>query len=201
MVLNVELINDLLEGKGLEELKEEAAKLREKTDRRKATIKEEQEYLREELKLYSSILEKINLIQEEKKKKEEKKEENEPLTRQQIKEINIDDLLKINNIFSYSKHWQMSEDDRDKFKIIKITNNFIMAKKLKKIKTEHLGGSGGYAYYKCILRDRRDDEPLHHQEKPFLRISKNKLDSSYFFKDGLRYELNKEFDYTEDNGR
>ena len=194
MVLNVELINDLLEGEGLDELKEEAAKLREKTDRRKATIKEEQEYLREELKLYSSILEKINLIQEEKKKKEEKKEENEPLTRQQVKEINIDDLLKINNIFSYSKHWQMSEDDRDKFKIIKITNNFIMAKKLKKVKKEHLGGSGGYSYYKYILRE--DDE-----EKYILKIAKSSLDSYYFFKDGLRYELNKEFQLVEDNGR
>jgi hypothetical protein len=194
MVLNVELINDLLKGEGLDELKEEAAKLREKTDRRKATIKEEQEYLREELKLYSSILEKINLIQEEKKKKEEKKKENEPLTWQQVKEINIDDLLKINNIFSYSKHWQMSEDDRDKFKIIKITNNFIMAKKLKKVKKEHLGGSGGYAYYKCVLIE--DDE-----EKYILKIAKSSLGPYYFFNDGLRYELNKEFKYTEDNGR
>jgi len=199
MVLNVELINDLLEGEGLEELKEEAAKLREKTDRRKATIKEEQDYLREELKLYSSILEKINLIQEEKKKKEEKKEENEPLTWRQIEKINIDDLLKVDNIFNYSKYWMFREVD--KFKIIKISNNFITAKKLKQVKIEHLGGSGGYDNFKCILRDRRDDEPLHHQEKPFLRISKNKLDSSYFFKDGLRYELNKEFNYTEDNGR
>jgi len=194
MVLNVELIKDLLEGEGLDELKEEAAKLREKTDRRKATIKEEQEYLREELKIYSSILEKINLVQEEKKKKEEKKEENKPLTREQEKEININDLLKVNNIFSYSRFWQTREDDRDKFKIIKITEKFVMAKKLKKVKREHLGGSGGYAYYKCILIE--DD-----QNKNILKIAKSSLGPYYFFKDGLRYELNKEFKYTEDNGR
>jgi hypothetical protein len=189
MVLNVELINDLIK------LKEEADKLEEQTERRKKLIvlltlplNEEEKKLKEELKKLEKIKEKINSIQEE------KKEENEPLTRQQIEEINIDDLLKINNIFSYSKHWQMSEDDREKFKIIKITNNFIMAKKLKKVKTEHLGGSGGYSYYKCILRE--DDE-----EKYILKIAKSSLDSYYFFKDGLRYELNKEFQLVEDNGR
>jgi DNA gyrase/topoisomerase IV subunit A len=186
-VLNVELINDL------DELKEEADKLEEEAERIKKTIKEEEQNLKEKLKYLEKIKEKINSIQEE------KKEENEPLTWQQIEKINIDDLLKVDNIFSYSKYWMFREVD--KFKIIKISNNFITAKKLKQVKIEHLGGSGGYDNFKCILRDRRDDEPLHHQEKPFLRISKNKLDSSYFFKDGLRYELNKEFNYTEDNGR
>jgi hypothetical protein len=181
-VLNVELINDL------NELKEEADKLKEQTERRKKLIKEEEKNLKEELKKLEKIKEKINLIQEE------KKEENEPLTRQQIEEININDLLKVNNIFSYSRFWQTSEDDADKFKIIKITNNFIMAKKLKKVKREHLGGSGGYAYYKCILRE---DE----QEKYILKIAKSSLSPYYFFKNGLRYELNKEFELVEDNGR
>jgi hypothetical protein len=188
-VLNVELINDL------NKLKEEADKLEEQTERRKKLIvllslplKEEEQNLKEELKKLEKIKEKINSIQEE------KKEENEPLTRQQIKEININDLLKVNNIFYYSRFWQTSEDDADKFKIIKITNNFIMAKKLKKEKKEHLGGSGGYAYYKCILRE--DDE-----EKYILKIAKSSLDSYYFFKDGLRYELNKDFQLIEDNGR
>jgi len=189
-VLDVELINDL------NELKEEADKLEEQTERRKKTIKEEEQKLKEELKNLEKIKEKINLIQEE------KKEENEPLTWKQEKKINIDDLLKINNIFDYSEYPLMSREDRDKFKIIKITNNFIMAKKLKKVRTEHLGGSGGYAYYKCILRDRReDDEPLHHQDKEILKIAKSSLGPHYFFNDGLRYELNKEFELVEDNGR
>jgi hypothetical protein len=185
-VLNVELINDL------DDLKEEADKLEEEAERIKKTIKEEEQNLKEKLKNLEKIKEKINSIQEEKK-------ENEPLTWQQIDKINIDDLLKIDNIFTYDKHYMFRK--YHKFKIIKISNNFITAKELKQVKIEHLGGCGGYDIYTCILRDRRDDEPPHRKDKEILKISKKKLWASDFFKDGLRYELNKEFEYTEDNGR
>ena len=179
MVLNVEKLK-----KELDELKKEADELQKRKEQ---------------------IFKKMNEIDIEilkiKDKEAEEAEEVEKLTSEQIDEIDINDLFKINNIFGYSIFWQMRKDDWTKYKIIKITNNFIMAEPLKLVRKEFLNECGGYATYKSVLIEREEGDGREHKEKKYLKISKNNLKQYYFFKDGLRYELNKEFEHTDDNGR
>jgi hypothetical protein len=180
-------LENIMRYEQLEYLKKEAEELKRESEeikKRKEAIKERKKEIKKKIKEIETKAE----------------EENKKLTNKQIDEIDINDLFKINNIFDYSKHWQMSKDDRTKYKIIKITPQFVTVMPLKLVRKQMINNSGGYATYKSVLEDLEEKEDDEDKIKP-LRISKNNLMQRDFFKDGLKYELNKEFNHTDDNGR
>ena len=179
-------IENIMRYEQLEYLKKEAEELKRESEEikeRKKAIKERKREIKKKIKEIETKAE----------------EENKKLTNKQIDELDINDLFKINNIFDYSKHWQMDKNDRPKYKIIRISPQFITAMPLKLVRKEIIGNYGGYATYKSILVEVEEDED--EDKIKSLKISKNNLMQYYFFKDGLRYELNKEFNHTDDNGR
>jgi len=179
-------LENIMRYEQLEYLKKEAEELKRESEeikKRKEAIKERKKEIKKKIKEIETKAE----------------EENKKLTDKQINEIDINDLFKINHIFDYSKHWQMSKDDRPKYKIVKITPQFVMVMPLKLVRKQIINNSGGYATYKSILVE-EEEEDVNYLWKP-LRISKNNIMQDYFFKDGSKYELNKEFNHTDDNGR
>jgi hypothetical protein len=134
------------------------------------------------------IQEKIIKIQDEENNKKNF------MTYEQIKDLDVEDFFKVGNILDYSRYWQTSKDDREKYIIKKMTNKFLTLQKLKQKNVKEVSQcKGGYIYYKSklIIDDDEDD----------IKVSKSNFSTNDFFKNGIKYELNKEFDYTMDIGR
>ena len=102
----------------------------------------------------------------------------------------IEDLYKVNYIFSYSPFRY--------YIITKITNKYIFMRRLKLVDDFKISECGGYETYCGRLKDTYYREG----EEVINKISQKKLKHVFSFFDDkkYKYELNKQFIYTQDFG-